>query len=125
MVTPLPAQNTFDHLRSSDGEHVGYINLTQDGRFVPFDLLHRQRAEPMDLDEAENLLDELGLRMFTEDWWLIRDGQQEKVLICEIRRDSISVARAMPGTIAKSVDLTETIDLPLPTDRLVQTGQSA
>lgn len=120
MVQGLPIENTFDHMRSSDGEHVGYIHMTDSGRFVPYDLLHRPRAEAMELDEAEHLLDGIGLSMFTEDWWLVLDGEHVKVLISEVRRDSISVARTMDGPVAKSVDLLTTIELQLPTDRLVQ-----
>ncbi len=74
----------------------------------------------MELDEAEHLLDGIGLSMFTEDWWLVLDGEHVKVLISEVRRDSISVARTMDGPVAKSVDLLTTIELRLPTDRLVQ-----
>lgn len=122
MTSGLPVENTFDHRRSSDGEHVGYIHLTEDGQFAPFDLLHRQVGEPTDLEVAEDLLDELGLRMFTEDWWLDLDGRRVKVLIQEVRRDTISVARALDGPIAKSVDLRASIDLSLPTDRLSQGG---
>ena len=120
MVTPLPTENTFDHLRALDGEHVGYIHVTEDGGFVPFDLLHRQRGEALELDEAEALLDELGLRMLIEDWWLDLDGERIKVLIKEIRRDTVSVSPALAGPIAKSIDLTAIIDIPLPTDRLHQ-----
>ncbi|MCC3274970.1 serine/threonine protein phosphatase [Arthrobacter sp. zg-Y20] len=118
MTGPLPPENTFDHRRSHDGEHVGYIHLADDGGFVPFDLLHRQCGEAMELDEAENLLDELGLRMFTEDWWLDVDGGRMPVLIQEVRRGSVRVAPTTEGAIAKSADLRRSVDLPLPTDRL-------
>ena len=122
MVTPLPSENTFDHVRALDGEHVGYIHMTDDGGFVPFDLLHRQRGEASELDEAEALLDELGLRLLAEDWWLDLDGERVKVLIREVRRATVSVSPALTGPIAKSIDLTKTIELPLPTDRLHQPG---
>lgn len=68
MPQPLPPDNTVDHRRSLDGEHVDYIHMTDAGTFIPFDLLHRQRAKPLELEEAEGILDELGLAMFTEDW---------------------------------------------------------
>lgn len=120
MTQPMPAENTFDHLRDLDGEHVGYIHMTADGGFVPFDLLHRRRAEPTELDLAESLLDELGLRMLVETWWLDIDGQQVQVLIQEVRRDRVLVAPAVAGAIAKSADMTLAIEIPLPTDRLHQ-----
>lgn len=116
----LPAENTFDHLRSIDGEHVGYIHMTGSGQFIPFDLLHRQRAEAMELEDAEQLLDELGLRMFIEEWWLEVEGLRMKVLIQEVSRHRVRVAPAVEGAIAKSADMTATIELALPTDRLHQ-----
>lgn len=67
MPLPMPLENTFDHLRKPDGEHVGYIHMTDDGEFVPFDLLHRRRSEATDLESAETLLDDLGLRMRRSD----------------------------------------------------------
>ncbi|MCC3301217.1 serine/threonine protein phosphatase [Arthrobacter sp. zg-Y895] len=118
MSEPLPSDNTFDHLRSLDGEHVGYIHMTDDGGFVPYDLLHRRRAEAGDLDAAEALLDELGLRMFIEEWWLEDGGQQIPVLIQEVRRDRVVVAPTAEGAIAKAADMTAAIELLLPTDRL-------
>lgn len=50
MASPIPTKNTFDHARALDSEHVGYIHMTDDGGFVPFDLLHRQCAEASELD---------------------------------------------------------------------------
>ena len=122
MPQHLPPENTFDHRRSLDGEHVGYIHMTADGAFIPYDLLHRQQAEALELDEAENLLDDLGLAMFLEDWWLDLDGGRVPVLIQEVRRDRVSVAFAAAGAIAKAADMTTSIEVLLPTDRLHQTA---
>ena len=63
---PAP-EDVFDHLRREDGEHVGYIEMTADGRFTPYDRLWVRRGEAMDLDEAEATLDEVGLRLLAED----------------------------------------------------------
>lgn len=121
-VDGLPRENTFDHLRADDREHVGYLHVTDDGRFIPFDLLHRRRGEPMELDEAEALLDRIGLSMLTVRWWL--DDPQEgrvRVAIRELHRATVTVARTLDdlsGPVAKAVDLTATTTLPLPTDRL-------
>ncbi len=120
MLQQLPPDNTFDHRRSRDGEHVGYLHMTSDGAFIPFDLLHRQRGEALELEEAENLLDDLGLTMFMEEWWLDLDGERVPVLIREVRRDRVSVAFAAAGEIAKAADMTTSIELLLPTDRLHQ-----
>jgi hypothetical protein len=69
-VAGIGEDEVFDHLRSEDGEHVGYIGITADDLFVPYDLLHRRRGEPGELDEAEAVLDEVGLHMLAEDWLL-------------------------------------------------------
>lgn len=124
MSAGMPEESTFDHLRSSDGEHVGYIHLTEDGTFVPFDLLRRRRGGPVELHEAEALLDGIGLTLLAEPWWL-DDGEQGrvKVRIQEFRRESVTVARALEdlsGPVAKAVDLRATTTLTLPTDRLHQ-----
>lgn len=113
----------FDHIRADDGEHVGYLGMTEDGRFVPFDRMRRRRGEPMDLDDAERLLDEAGLRFLAESW-LVRldDGQWAAARIVEIRRDAVVVARALEDLsehVAQAPDLTRTIELALPTERLV------
>ena len=124
---PAP-EDVFDHLRREDGEHVGYIEMSADGRFIPYDRLWVRRGEAMDLDEAEAVLDAIGLRLLAEDW-LLQEGDPQtgeetwtRVRIREIHRDCIIVARAMEDLsatgIAKSVDLIGAIDLPLPTTRL-------
>lgn len=43
----LTSDSVFDHVRSSDNELVGYITITDDGEFIPFDLLHRQAGPPV------------------------------------------------------------------------------
>ncbi|HRO31643.1 serine/threonine protein phosphatase [Citricoccus sp.] len=122
MTHPMPTTDTFEHVRGADGEHVGYIHCTDDGRFVPFDLLQRRRGEPMELDEAEALLDGIGLSMLAEPWWLDEgNGERVKVLVQEVHRDRLTVARAMDdlsGPVAKAVDLQAVITVELPTDRL-------
>ena len=124
---PAP-EEVFDHLRREDGEHVGYIEMSADGRFIPYDRLWVRRGEAMELDEAEAVLDAIGLRLLAEDWLLEEDNLQTgeaswtRVRIREIHRDRVIVARAMEDlsatNIAKSVDLIGAIELPLPTTRL-------
>ena len=132
MSTPPPEglpdpEDVFDHLRREDGEHVGYIEMSADGRFIPYDRLWVRRGEAMELDEAEAVLDAIGLRLLAEDWLLEDDLQTgeaswTRVRIREIHRDRVIVARAMEDlsatNIAKSVDLIGAIELPLPTTRL-------
>lgn len=112
----------FDHLRAEDREHVGYIEMTDDGAFVPYDLLRRRRGEPGGLEEAEAVLDEIGLRLLAEDWILDADGDEPLcVRILEVTRDAVVVAPALDSaSVAKSLDLTATVRLPLPTARLRQ-----
>ena len=120
-------EDVFDHLRHEDGEHVGYIEMSADGRFIPYDRLWVQRGEAMELDEAEAVLDEIGLRLLAEDWLLQEeDGQTgeatwARVRIREVHRDRVVVARAMEvlsADVAKAVNLVVGIELPLPTMRL-------
>ncbi|WP_238147994.1 serine/threonine protein phosphatase [Rothia halotolerans] len=113
----------FDHLRSEDREHVGYIGMTEGGGFVPFDRLHRRRGEPSDLDAAERTLDEVGLGFLAQSWRLrLEDGREVAVGIVEVRRDDVVVTRVLEDAeagVAKVLDLTRRVALPLPTDRLI------
>ncbi|MBK0332370.1 serine/threonine protein phosphatase [Brachybacterium sp. MASK1Z-5] len=125
-ASPRPdAADVFDHLRAEDGEHVGYMEMTADGGFVPYDLLWQRRGEPMDLDEAEAVLDGIGLRLLAEDWLLQEGAGWTRVRIREIDRDRVVVGRAienMSGHVAKAIDLVGGIDVALPTDRLRLAG---
>ena len=123
---PAP-EDVFDHLRREDGEHVGYIEMTADGRFTPYDRLWVRRGEAMDLDEAGATLDEVGLRLLAEDWLLQEADERTgeaiwtRVRIREVHRDRVVVARAMEdlsADVAKAVNLVVGIELPLPTTRL-------
>ena len=121
-------EDVFDHLRREDGEHVGFIEMSADGWFIPYDRLWVRRGEAMELDEAEAVLDAIGLRLLAEDWLLEENDLQTgeaswtRVRIREIHQDRVIVARAMEDlsatSVAKSVDLIGAIELPLPTTRL-------
>ncbi|MGY5765993.1 serine/threonine protein phosphatase [Brachybacterium sp. DNPG3] len=108
----------FDHRRSDDGEHVGYLEMTDDDLFIPFDLLRVQRGEPMELHAAEAVLDEIGLRMLAEDWLLALPGEEPvRVRIVEIASGSVTVAPAVASSsvhVALTADMTaaRTLDLP-------------
>lgn len=114
---------TFDHRRSDDGEHVGYIEMVGD-LFVPNDLLHRRRGEPMELDEAEAVLDAIGLRALAEDWLLDPAdgvGDPVRVRIQEVTPTQVTVAPTVDGAIgkvAKSIDPAASVTLALPAARL-------
>ena len=64
----------LDHLRADDREHVGYIEMTDEGLFIPYDLLRRRCGEPMESTEAEELLDTVGLQALGEQWLLRAEG---------------------------------------------------
>lgn len=114
---------TFDHRRSDDGEHVGYIEMVGE-LFVPHDLLHRRRGEPMELEEAEAVLDAVGLRALAEDWLLNPAdgvGDPVRVRVQEVTRTQVTVAPTVDGavgTVVKSLDPAARVTLTLPAERL-------
>lgn len=115
--------DTFDHLRGGDdGEHIGYLQATEDG-FIAFDRLWRQRSEAVSLDVAEAVLDEIGLRFLAEPWLLRTEAGMLSVGIAEVHREEIVVAPVLADAevaVAKTLDLTRRITLPLPTDDLIE-----
>jgi len=48
--------DVFDRIRPLDQEVVGYIGITEEGLFVPFDLLHRPAGPAEELEDAEGPL---------------------------------------------------------------------
>ncbi|WP_197052053.1 serine/threonine protein phosphatase [Kocuria sp. ZOR0020] len=94
MSTPSadPSQESFQHIRASDGETVGTIVLTDDGDFLPIDLLGRPLGEPTDLATAEERLEVNGLRHLAEPWWIdLPDGRRVKVTIQETGPNGVVV----------------------------------
>lgn len=108
----------FDHLRAEDHEHVGYLEMTDDELFVPYDLLHRRCGEPSELEVAEAALDELGLRPLAEDWLLdVPEEGEVRVRILEVDRDRATVSRTIDGGslhVATTLDLSRTLRITLP-----------
>ena len=116
----LNADSVFDHVRASDNELVGYIAITDDGAFVPFDLLHRQAGPASDLDRAEQLLATIGLTLLAEVYELHRGGHAVRVGIKELTRDQVTVG-PLAGDLDPSsepVDLTVRWTYDLPADEL-------
>lgn len=116
----LTSEAVFDHVRGSDGELVGYILITDDGDFVPFDLLHRQAADAGDLTSAEELLDGIGLSLLADTYLLQRDGRTVRVSIQELTRHEVTVSPVL-GDIdagADALDLTSRWLYPLPAPNL-------
>lgn len=108
---------TFPHVRRSDGEHVGYLRITDDGRFVPIDLLWNELDEPQELADAEVLLEELGLSYLADEWLLNTEDHPEpvKVRIREITSEQITVAST---DYSYPADIGALFVLPNPTDAL-------
>ena len=77
--------------RRADGERVGWMRPEGD-RFVPVDLLGRERAGALDWLAAEELLDELGIGYLADAYLLERpDGSALRVRIVEVATDGIRV----------------------------------
>ena len=116
----LTSDAVFDHVRASDNEIVGYIAMTDDGGFVPFDLLHRQAGPAGDLDDAENLLEAIGLTLLAHTYELTRGGRIMRVVIKELTRHEVTVS-PLAGDLdpaAEPVDLTARWTYPLPAAEL-------
>lgn len=121
MVGRMTEETTFPHVRRSDNECVGYLRMTDDGQFVPIDLLWNDVADPLDLSQAEELLEELGLSYLAEQWWLeVTDHPERvKVRIQEVTADTVVLANADYGYPA---DIGTTFTEPNPTSRLYKTA---
>lgn len=122
LVLDLTSESAFEHVRASDGEVVGYIVITDDGQFVPFDLLHRQASEPSDLAHAEELLEQIGLSLLAESCQLSREGQALRVGIKELTRDEVTVGPLTDDLdpSSEAVDLTARWTYRLPASELTQ-----
>lgn len=124
MTSSLPLDLTsdavFDHVRVSDNELVGYIAMTDDGDFVPFDLLHRPAGPAGDLADAEHTLESIGLTLLAQTYELTHDGRNMRVGIKELNRHEVIVSPLAgdldPG--AEPVDLTARWTYPLPAAEL-------
>ena len=116
----LTSDAVFDHVRLSDNELVGYIAMTDDGDFVPFDLLHRQAGPAGDLGEAEHTLEAIGLTLLAQTYELTRDGRTMRVGIKELNRQEVIVS-PLAGDLdrgAEHVDLTARWTYSLPAAEL-------
>ncbi len=114
-----PPADAFEHVRGRDRERIGWIAMTPDDRFVPYDLLWRQVGEPSDLTATEAVLDELGLRYLAEKWEMVTEDGSVAVQIVEITADTVAVAPVLDSeNVALALDLTRRTTLPNPTDLL-------
>jgi hypothetical protein len=81
----------LEYRRPGDRERIGWLR-PHDDAWIPVDLLGRDIAEPLDLDDAESRLDALGLSHLAERWSLDRGaGTVEPVRIVEVSTERVVV----------------------------------
>lgn len=89
----------IEHRRSEDGELLGWIAPEGDD-FVVFDLLGRQRSDPVDWLSAEEVLEALGLGYLAEPHELrLADGSWLRVRIVEVSTRAVRVKKDDWGNI--------------------------
>src|SRR4051794_14527484 len=87
----MPHENWIEHRRPGDRERLGWITADGDG-FVALDALGRRATGTVDWLEAEEALDERGLRWLADLYQLDRpDGTRERVRIVEVTPDRVVV----------------------------------
>lgn len=88
----------MEHTRD-DGEVLGELREA-DGGWVAIDRLGRQVVGPVDYDDAERALDELGLRYLADRWeLLLDDGATIPAVFVEVRPDRVRVKQDFGGAI--------------------------
>ncbi|MCR4511895.1 hypothetical protein [Aeromicrobium sp. 50.2.37] len=105
--------------RPDDGEHVGYLRPDGD-LVVPCTLLGTALAEPLERDDAETVLDDVGLSYLAETWLLIDDdGTQRRVVLVEVDAARAVVTDAGSALVVGApADERGRREVSLPTDRL-------
>ncbi|ROS23756.1 hypothetical protein [Cellulomonas sp. PhB150] len=107
----MPPQDWIEHRRPGDRERLGWIRPEGDG-FVALDALGREASGTVDWLEAEEALEERGLRWLADIWRLeLPDGTRERVRIVEVTPERVVVK----GDDFGAVDvITQTYVLPFP-----------
>lgn len=83
----------IEHRRAGDRERLGWMQPVNDG-FVAIDLLGRARTDVVDWLEAEELLDELGLRYLAEPYeFLLSQGHWLRVRIADVSPERVRVKK--------------------------------
>ena len=83
-------EDWITHLGGSNREPIGWIVPRGEG-FVAIDLLGRERSGTVDWLEAEETLDELGIRYLAAPYELVTDSGTSKVYIAEATPDFVRV----------------------------------
>lgn len=105
--------------RPDDGEHVGYLRPDGD-LVVPCTLLGTDLAGPLERDDAETVLQDVGLSYLAETWLLLDDdGTQRRVVLVEVDAARAVVADAGSALVVGApADERGRREVALPTDRL-------
>ena len=83
-------EDWITHLGGANREPIGWIVPRGEG-FVAIDLLGRERSGTVDWLEAEETLDELGIRYLATPYELVTDSGTSKVYIAEATPDFVRV----------------------------------
>ena len=84
------SEEWITHIGGANREPIGWIVPRGEG-FVAIDLLGRERSETVDWLEAEETLDELGIRYLAAPYELVTDSGTSKVYIAEATPDFVRV----------------------------------
>ena len=108
----LPA-DWIEHRRADDRELLGWIR--PDGEaFVAVDRLGRDVTGPVDWFDAEQALDERGLRWLAERWTLtLDDGTEQRVRFAEVSAERVVVVAEQWGAVLPGA-ATWTLPFPAP-----------
>lgn len=83
----------IEHRRAGDRERLGWMKPVDDG-FVAIDLLGRERTDVVDWLQAEELLDEIGLRYLAEPFeFQLDEGHWLRVRIADVSPERIRVKK--------------------------------
>ncbi len=114
----IPADWT-PHRRPGDREVIGYLAPAGDD-VVPMSLLGVPLADPMGWTEAEDVLDEAGLRWLAQPLWLREDdGTRRRVVVLEIDAERVVLGGAEAAlVVGRPAEMAGRTVVDLPTDRL-------
>lgn len=104
------------HIGGANREPIGWIAPRDEG-FVAIDLLGRERSETVGWLEAEETLDELGIRYLAAPYELVTDSGTSKVYIAEATPDFVRVKEDDFNDI-NSNQTFHTLPFPVPEDLL-------
>lgn len=113
-MVDVPAPDWIEH-RRYDGQHVGWMVPAGDG-FHVVDLLGRQRTKtPVDWNEAEEVLETLGIGYLANRYSLrLANGVERSVRIGEVSAAGVVVLADDMGSASALGANPETFRLPFP-----------